>query len=76
MPRMKMTPLVKMSLLVLRIYLLILLTLIIVSFARVLQSGKSATAPAVTQPAPATQPTGVAAPPQKHLEHARRPLRR
>ena len=56
MPRMKMTPLVKISLMALRIYLLILLTLIIVSFARVLKSGQSETAPAASQPAPTTRP--------------------
>lgn len=65
MPRMKMTPLVKISLMTLRIYLLILLSLIIVSFARVLKSGKSETAPAATQSAPATQPANTAAAPVK-----------
>ncbi len=57
MPRMKMTPLVKTSLLVLRIYLLVLLTLILVSFVRVLKSGISETAPARSQPKPATRPS-------------------
>ena len=78
MPRMKMTPLVKISLLALRIYLLILLTLIITSFARVLKSGKSETAPATTQPAPAVKPAGAAAaaPPQKSVEDTRRPPQR
>ncbi|MCL5945744.1 MAG: hypothetical protein M1472_02685 [Planctomycetes bacterium] len=74
MPRMKMTPLVRISLLALRLYLLILLTLIIVSFARVLQSGKSETAPATTQPAPVSQPApATAMPPEKALSHARHP---
>ncbi len=59
MPRMKMTPLVRTSLLVLRIYLLTLLTLIIISFARVLKSGKSETAPATTQSAPVSKPAPV-----------------
>ncbi len=73
MPRMKMTPLVKVSLMALRIYLLILLTLIITSFARVLKSGKSETAPATTQSAPAVKPAGAAAaPPQKSVEDTRR----
>lgn len=39
MPRMKMTPMVKISLLVLRVYLLILLTLILISFFRMAHSG-------------------------------------
>lgn len=63
MPRMKMTPMVKISLLALRIYLLILLMLIIISFARVLKSGQSETAPAATQSAPAAKPAGSTLPP-------------
>ncbi len=73
MPRMKMTPLVKISLMALRIYLLILLSLIIVSFARVLKSGKSETAPAATQSAPATQPASAPVAPSPKNAEATRP---
>jgi hypothetical protein len=52
---MKMTPLVRISLMALRIYLLILLTLIIVSFARVLKSGKSETDPTASRQAITTR---------------------
>jgi hypothetical protein len=69
---MKMTPLVKTSLIALRIYLLILLTLIIVSFARVLKSGKSETVPAASRRTPSTQPLGPTAVPSKK-KHGEQP---
>jgi hypothetical protein len=55
---MKMTPMVKIALVVLRVYLLVLLTLILISFVRMLRTGgtsPTANAPAAVKPQPSTR---------------------